>query len=133
MNELLISKEKELKEIENTNNNENNKSIKNDINNDNDQSMQIPILRKKIDELEKINSSFQEENLQLKEEQEKYIFEKEQLMNKLSQKIKECSKDKIHENNIINLNNKVDNLFKEFQNIWSEKKALIEKIKSTKK
>ena len=50
-------------------------------------------------------------------------------MNKLSQKMKECSKDKIHENNIINLNYKFDNLYKEFQNILSENKTLIAKLK----
>ena len=49
-------------------------------------------LRKKIDELERINTSFQEENLQLKEEQEKFIHEKEELMNKLAQKMKDYLK-----------------------------------------
>ena len=144
LNELLNSKEKEIKDMGNTNiNNElNNQTINtlnqeknenNEINNNNNKiEMQIPLLKKKINELEKINSSFQEENFQLKEEQEKFISEKEELLNKLSQKMKECSKDKIHENNIINLNNKFENLFKEFQNILSENKSLIEKVKSTK-
>ena len=96
----------------------------------NSQNKQIPLLKKKIDELEKINNMYKEENIQLKEEQEKMIYEKEELENKLSQKIKECSKDKIHENNIINLNFKFENLYKEFQNILSENKTLTEKCRS---
>jgi len=72
---------------------------------------------------------YKEENIQLKEEQEKFIYEKEELENKLNQKIKECSKDKIHETNIINLNYKFENLYKEFQNILSENKALTEKYR----
>lgn len=102
-------------------------NIKNDLNS---QNKQIPLLKKKIDELEKINNMYKEENIQLKEEQEKMIYEKEELENKLSQKIKECSKDKIHENNIINLNFKFENLYKEFQNILSENKMLTEKCRS---
>ena len=125
LNSLIESKDKEL---------ENSKIIKQEINMEKklEEKNEIPLLRKKIDELKQINNSFQEENTLLKEEQEKFIYEKEELMNKLSQKIKECSQDKIHENNIINLNNRFEHLFKEFQNILAENKSLIEKIKSTK-
>ena len=146
LNNILLTKEKDI-QTNYINNEKNNNMIKtlredienketeliksNNIKNDlNSQNKQIPLLKKKIDELEKINNMYKEENIQLKEEQEKMIYEKEELENKLSQKIKECSKDKIHENNIINLNFKFENLYKEFQNILSENKTLTEKCRS---
>ena len=95
----------------------------------NDENKKIPFLKQRIDELEEINMNFQEENEQLKEECDKLNFEKDELIEKLNQKTKECSKDKINETNLFNLTCKFENLSKDLQNKITENKKLIEKNK----
>ena len=95
----------------------------------NDENKKIPFLKQRIDELEEVHMNFQEENEELKEECDKLNFEKEELIEKLNKKIKECSKDKINETNLFNLTCKFENLSKDLQNKIGENKKLIEKNK----
>ena len=94
------------------------------------ENKQLPSLKGKIDDLEKIIMELKDDITNLRFVNDKLIEEKNELNDMLSKKEEEIQKNRIYEQNLINLNNKNILLNKEIQKKGNEKQSLDDKYLS---
>ena len=94
------------------------------------ENKQLPNLKGKIDDLEKIIMELKDDITNLRFVNDKLIEEKNELNDMLSKKEEEIQKNRIYEQNLINLNNKNILLNKEIQKKGNEKQSLDDKYLS---
>ena len=92
------------------------------------ENKQLPSLKSKIDDLEKIILELKDEITGLKDINDKLIEEKNELTEIINKKENEIQQNKIYEHNIINLNNKNIQLNKEIQKKGNDIKSLDDKF-----
>ena len=92
------------------------------------ENKQLPSLKSKIDDLEKIILELKDEITGLKDINDKLIEEKNELTDIINKKENEIQQNKIYEHNIINLNNKNIQLNKEIQKKGNDIKSLDDKF-----
>ena len=92
------------------------------------ENKQLPSLKSKIDDLEKIILELKDEITGLKDINDKLIEEKNELTDIINKKENEIQQNKIYEHNIINLNNKNIQLSKEIQKKGNDIKSLDDKF-----
>ena len=94
------------------------------------ENKQLPSLKGKIDDLEKIIMELKDDITNLRFVNDKLIEEKNELNDMLNKKEEEIQKNRIYEQNLINLNNKNILLNKEIQKKGNEKQSLDDKYLS---
>ena len=92
------------------------------------ENKQLPSLKSKIDDLEKIILELKDEITGLKDINDKLIEEKNELTDIINKKENEIQQNKIYEHNIINLNNKNIQLNKKIQKKGNDIKSLDDKF-----
>ena len=125
INDIIIENEEELKTKDNAINiNQNKKQIL--IN----ENKQLPWLKGKIDDLEKIILELKDEIVGLRDINDKLIEEKNELNELIKKKEEEIQKNRVYEQSLINLNNKNILLNKEIQKKGNDIQSLDDKYLS---